>query len=201
MWTWVMAMVAFALVGSVTPGPVNILAIQHGSTSSRGVACAYVGGASLSYAGVVWLMGQGGAHLLKSPAAVQVAQWLGAAYLLYLAWRIATAPVGVMGQAGERTRRGVLHAAVEGALTQSLNPKAWMVALGGVGLYVLPQADVQTALRVFSIVSLMACTVGVGLWVVAGGLLAPQLAQPRRQKVFNGAMGLLLSLSVAHMLV
>ena len=194
------AMAVFALVGSVTPGPVNVLAIRHGSSSTRRATMAYVLGASLSYALVVWLMGQGGAQILHSPVVAQVAQWLGAAYLLYLAWRIAVAPCGPMQQVAGSSRGGVLAALIEGGMTQSLNPKAWMVALAGVGLFVLPQADVPGALGLFCAVSLLACCVGVGAWALVGGLLASQLVQPARQKVFNGVMGLLLALSVVHML-
>jgi threonine/homoserine/homoserine lactone efflux protein len=92
-------------MGAITPGPVNVLAIRHGAAAGRLTALAYVLGASLSYALVVWLMGQGGAWLLHEAWAVQGARWLGAAYLLHLAWRVATAPP--MALAGPAARRGM----------------------------------------------------------------------------------------------
>ncbi|WP_022979653.1 LysE family translocator [Ideonella sp. B508-1] len=199
----VLAMGTFALMGAITPGPVNVLAIRHGAAAGRLTALAYVLGASLSYALVVWLMGQGGAWLLHEAWAVQGARWLGAAYLLHLAWRIATAPPMALAGPADAPRHAAwaaLAALRDGGLTQSLNPKAWLVALSGIGLFVLPQADAQAALGLFCAVSLLACGLGVGCWALAGRLLAQALAPPARQQGFNRAMGALLALSVASML-
>jgi len=190
----------FALVGSITPGPVNILAIRHGSNSRLSVAMGYVLGTSLSYTLVVWLMGRGGEQLLNNQFAMQIMKWAGAGYLMYLAWCIATAPLTELQGSPALHKYTALRAFVEGCITQSLNPKAWMVALSGVGLFVLPQADVQTALWLFCSVSLTACGFGVGCWAVAGRSLTRWLAGPGRQKSFNKAMGVLLACSIINML-
>lgn len=195
----IVAMAIFALIGSITPGPVNILAIRHGSDGKASAALAYVLGASLSYTLVVWLMGKGGEHLLGNQLLMQTMKWAGAAYLLYLAWRIATAPPTEL-QGSDAPQRGTaIRAFVDGCLTQSLNPKAWMVALSGVGLFILPQADVQAALWLFCSVSLLACGFGVGCWAIAGRLLTQWLAVSKRQKIFSQVMGFLLASSVVNM--
>ena len=99
-----LAMGVFTLVGAITPGPVNVLALRHGAARSRLVSAAYVLGASASYAAVVWVMGQGAQWLLQTlPQLSTAAQWLCAAYLLWLAWRLANAPVG---QAGAQQQAG-----------------------------------------------------------------------------------------------
>ena len=61
-----LAMGVFTLVGAITPGPVNVLALRHGAARSRLVSAAYVLGASASYAAVVWVMGQGAQWLLQT---------------------------------------------------------------------------------------------------------------------------------------
>lgn len=195
----VFGMGVFALVGSITPGPVNILAVRHGAQGRPGVAVAYVLGASLSYALVVWLMGKGGEQLLGSQPLMLAMKWAGAGYLMYLAWRIATAPPAPLQAAAAPAGDTAARAFVDGGMTQSLNPKAWMVSLSGVGLFVLPQTDVPAALALFCGVSLLACSFGVGCWAVAGRVLTRWLAVPARQKRFNQAMGLLLAYSVVHM--
>jgi len=141
-----LAMGVFTLVGAITPGPVNVLALRHGAARSRLVSAAYVLGASASYAAVVWVMGQGAQWLLQTlPQLSTAAQWLCAAYLLWLAWRLANAPVGQAGaqqQAGsQRPLQALLQALLQGTAVQTLNPKAWLVALAGVGLFVLPHAN------------------------------------------------------------
>src|SRR3989442_562995 len=113
-----LAMGVFTLVGAITPGPVNVLALRHGAARSRLVSAAYVLGASASYAAVVWVMGQGAQWLLQTlPQLSTAAQWLCAAYLLWLAWRLANAPVGQAGaqqQAGsQRTLQALLQALLQ----------------------------------------------------------------------------------------
>ena len=196
----IIAMGIFALVGSITPGPVNILAIRHGANARPSIAVSYVLGTSLSYTLVVWLMGQGGEQLLNNALAMQGIKWAGAGYLVYLAWCIATAPLTEFQGSSASHQYSALRAFLDGCITQSLNPKAWMVALSGVGLFVLPQVDVQTALWLFCSLSLMACSFGVGCWAVAGRSLTRWLAIPERQKHFNQAMGVLLACSIVNIL-
>ena len=81
----VLAMAGFALAGAITPGPVNVLALRHGN-GRAGAAFCYVLGASLSYALIVWLMGQSGQWLLKQPELLRWAPRICALYLLWLAW-------------------------------------------------------------------------------------------------------------------
>lgn len=196
----IIAMGIFAVVGSITPGPVNILAIRHGSGGKPSVAMAYVLGASLSYTLVVWLMGKGGEQLLNNPFIVQTMKWTGAGYLIFLAWCIATATTTELQGSAALQRDTAVRAFIDGSITQSLNPKAWMVALSGVVLFVLPQTDVQTTLWLFCSVSLLACGFGVGCWAIAGRILTRWMAVPARQKTFNQAMGVLLACSVVNML-
>lgn len=197
----VWSMAAFALVGAVTPGPVNVLAVRHGLALRMRVPAAFVLGASASYAMVVALMGLGASQLLHQPAVVQATRWLGAAYLLWLAWRIATAPVDdAPGAAGARTAPGAWAAFGEGFALQALNPKAWLVALSGIGLFVLTQPQRGPALAAFCAVSLLACAIGVGTWAIGGRLLAGWLAVPGRQRLFHRALGAALGFTVLAML-
>jgi len=195
-----MAMGAFSLVGAITPGPVNVLALRHGAAAGGRVALVYVLGASLSYASVVWLMGVAGEWVLSTPGGVQTARLVGAAYMFYLAWRIASAPPSGLNGHASLTRYSSLQTLAEGALTQSLNPKAWIVALSGVSLFVLPQEDVAQARWLYVVVSLLACLVGVGSWAWVGRALAQWLTLPARQKAFNITMGIVLALCVIVML-
>ena len=92
----------------------------------------------------------------------------------------------------------------QGLAVQSLNPKAWLVALSGVGMFVVPMASqrlsMQQALLWFCAVSLLACLIGVGCWAVLGQWLSRWLSTPRRQQRLNQALALLLMLSVASVL-
>lgn len=194
-------MCLFALAGAITPGPVNVLALRHGAAAARLTALLYVLGASASYAAVVWIMGRSAQYLLQAlPWLTTAAQWLGAAYLLWLAWRLARAPVHGAPARDDRPHARRLRAFAQGAAVQTLNPKAWLVALAGVGLFVLPRSDAHWALLQFCAVSLLACLAGVGCWALLGQWLARWLRTPRRQRLFHRILALLLVASVAGML-
>lgn len=196
-----LAMAGFSLVGAITPGPVNVLALRHGSQARRRVALGFVLGASASYAAVVWCMGQGAQWLVDGlPGLAPLAQWLCAAYLLWLAWQLARAPVeGCALQAAQAVPPW--RAFAQGATVQALNPKAWLVALSGVGLFVLPQGEGSgAALAWYCTVSLAACLLGVGCWAVAGRALVRWLGTGARQRLFQRALALLLVASVLGML-
>jgi threonine/homoserine/homoserine lactone efflux protein len=196
-----LAMGLFTFVGAITPGPVNVLALRHGAARSRRSCASFVLGASAGYAAVVCAMGLGAQWLLQAlPQLATSARWLCAAYLLWLAWRLAQAPVETTAATGQEGTARTLHALAQGAAVQWLNPKAWLVALAGVGLFVLPQADSARALLMFCTMSLLACLAGVGCWALLGQWLSQRLHTARRQRLFHRLLAGLLVASVAAML-
>ncbi|MGF1695781.1 LysE family translocator [Vibrio lamellibrachiae] len=187
------AMVVFAFVGAVTPGPVNLLATSTAVNSGMKEALKHVTGASIAYALVVFFSGsvlQSMAKLL--PKLELVMQLVGSAFLLYLAYRIYTAPTASI---ETQTSNGMSWWV--GALTQLLNPKAWLVAMSGVSLYVIGQDSPQQSLVLFTSVSLVVCFIGVGVWAVIGQLLAKKLENPVKQRQFNRVMAVMLGVSVS----
>lgn len=203
----VLAMAGFALAGAITPGPVNVLALRHGNGRAVAAFC-YVLGASLSYALIVWLMGQSGQWLLKQPELLRWAPRVCALYLLWLAWQLARAP-RAHGQAARQSAPASLPASpggafVQGVAIQSLNPKAWLVALSGIGMFVAPlaaqQVSLPSALLLFCTVSLLACLLGVGCWAALGHALTRWLNTPLRRQRLNQALAMVLVASVVSML-
>ena len=200
----ILSMAAFALVGAITPGPVNVLALQHGRQGAHGQAACYVLGASLSYVGVVACMGlaaqQAQAWL---PVLGGLASWICAAYLLYLAWGLAHAPPEKQPSSDDTGphRHTAWQALLQGTGVQTLNPKAWLFALSAVGVFVLPHGSAApAALRQLCAISLLACGLGVGCWAVLGRLLMHWLNTPARQRGLNRVLAAVLVLSVLAML-
>ena len=191
-------MFLFCLAGAISPGPVNVIAAHLGARRGFWGALPHVLGASLSYAAIVWLVGSGLAGVLQAyPVLARGLQYLGAAYLLYLSARIASAAPS----SPDAAPAGPASAWLQGVLSQSLNPKAWLVALSGVGLFVATGPDVLALLRVFCAMSGLVCCVSVGAWAALGTLLRRWLAPARHQLLFNRAMALMLVAAVAAMLV
>lgn len=193
-------MAAFALAGAVTPGPVNLLALRYGTSGGLMRPIGYTAGASLGYGALLWLTGVGAGPLLKMALLAQLIRWAGAGYLLYLAWRLATAPVASGDDAVATANAGAWHALMAGGLCQVLNPKAWLVAVSGVAVFTSAQAGDNMALTLFCMVSMAACAVGVGLWAIAGRVVRRWLVLPQRQRAFNRALGGALGVTVLAML-
>ena len=198
-----LSMVMFSLAGAISPGPVNVIASSVGARLGFVAALPHVAGASLSYCGVIWLMGTSLQKvLLGYPWVANLTQYLGAAYLLYLAVRIARTPDALDDSAvstSQPTWR-LTQGFTQGVLVQSLNPKAWLVALSGVSLFITDRQDTHQQLLFFCAVSGSVCFVSVAAWAALGTLIRQWLAQARYQRLFHRALAAFLVFAVWGML-
>lgn len=188
-----LAMTMFAIVGAVTPGPVNLIATSTAINQGLRTALLYVAGASVAYALVVFLCG----FLMHSialalPKLQFMMQIIGSLFILYLAYKIFSAPISSL-----HTREKSLVGFWSGAFTQLINPKAWLVAMSGISLYVIGTSDEVQLLVVFTTISLAACLTGVGIWALLGRVLTHHLQDSTKQLVFNKVMAGLLAVSVS----
>ena len=194
----IISMIIFAFVGAASPGPVNIIAISSSLSFGYRGTLAHITGASICYGLIVAVVGLGlNQLLLRYPQFNQGVKYLGAVFLMYMSYRIAVAIGAEKMQASHHHAPSIL----QGALSQGLNPKAWLVAMSGVSLFVSTQEAAPLYLMIFSVLSLVICFIGISLWALAGQLLRQLLSEQRYQVIFNRLMGLLLSLSVVAMFV
>ena len=125
------ALLLFVVVTLFTPGPNNTMLMTTGLNFGFRRGLPHLWGVALGFAVMVLAVGLGlGAVFQAYPAAYTVLKYAGAAYLLYLAWQIATA-----GAVEEGETRGRLIGFLEAAAFQWLNPKGWVMAVGAVSTY------------------------------------------------------------------
>ncbi len=193
MLTIVLSMLVFALVGAISPGPVNIVATGAGANYGFRGALPHVLGATLSYTLIVFLVGIGLNQLLiQVPEFSEILQYLGSAFLLWMAWKIAIAsPEALQGDKLSQPPN-----MLDGALCQGLNPKAWLVSMSGVSLFVSSQQPAALFLVIFCGVSFAMCFIGVGSWALLGQVISRYLSNPTRQVMFNRIMAALLATSI-----
>ncbi|MBP8237324.1 MAG: LysE family translocator, partial [Pseudomonas sp.] len=85
-----LAFIAFAFVTSVTPGPNNMMLLASGVNFGLRRSLPHMFGISLGFMLLVASVGLGLGQLFEQvPLLYNVLRYLGAAYLLYLAWKIA----------------------------------------------------------------------------------------------------------------
>lgn len=194
MYSVLSAMALFAFVGSISPGPVNVMATYAGARYGWRKASIQVLGASLAFVLVVMVCGVMLSGMSEQvPVIVPVMRWIGSAYLLYLALRILLLPGLDLQQSAEVSSAGLLG---QGALVQVLNPKAWIFASSGVSLYVLNQANLAQALGWFCLIALVVCFTGVGIWAVLGQSLVSWLNSRQRQRLFQFILAAMLTVSI-----
>jgi threonine/homoserine/homoserine lactone efflux protein len=185
-----LALLGFAFVTSVTPGPNNMMLLASGVNFGLRRTVPHMLGISLGHALMVFLVGLGLASIFTAwPPALTVLKLASVAYMLWLAWKIAQAGAPGSGKAAAQPMTFLQAAAF-----QWVNPKAWAMALGAVAAYV-PTPSVQAyalVALVFSAVNLPSVTV----WAAAGQAVRRWLEGPGRLRVFNVTMAVLLVLSL-----
>lgn len=177
-----LALLGFAFVTSVTPGPNNLMLMASGANFGFRRTLPHMLGISLGFAVLAGAVGLGLAGLLHGfPPAMLALKALAVGYMLWLAWKIAHAAAPGEGRAGGRPM-----SLIQAALFQWVNPKAWAMALGAIAVYAPGGriAEIALVAAIFSLVNLPT----VGLWAWAGEALRHWLSDARRLRVFNLTM-------------
>ena len=187
-----LALVAFAFVTSVTPGPNNLMLLASGVNFGFRRTVPHMLGIGVGFTLMVALVGLGLAPAFEAQPALHTAlRAVGAAYMLWLAWRLAHAgPVGNGAPTRGRPMRFLGAAAF-----QWVNPKAWVMALTAVAVYAGADggaAGVLPVALVFGAVNLPS----VAVWAAFGAALRQALSRPATLRRFNVAMALLLVASL-----
>ena len=187
-----LAFVAFAFVASMTPGPNNVMVLASGANFGFRRSVPHMLGIAFGFAIMVATIGVGLGGLFRAyPVLYDVLRWVGAAYLLYLAWGMArSGSPKKAGGAGDRPLGFVGAAAF-----QWVNPKAWAMALGAVTAYA-PRDGYLLNVLVVALVFGLVCIPSVGVWAWFGTALGRFLESPVRLRAFNVAMALLPVLSL-----
>ncbi|MBX3580600.1 MAG: LysE family translocator [Rhizobiaceae bacterium] len=190
-----MALIVYAFVTSITPGPNNVMLLASGVNFGFVRTIPHALGIGGGFLTLLLAVGFGlGALLTALPALHVVLKIAGGAYLLYLAWRIAMSRAMASGNAKARPMTFL-----EAAAFQWVNPKAWVMAVSAMAIYTNPAnpfASVMMVALAFAAVNVPS----VSTWAGFGTALRGFLADPVRLKWFNIAMGLLLVASLWPMI-
>ena len=187
----------FALVTSITPGPNNTMLLASGVNFGFNRTIPHMLGITCGFFVLVVAVGLGlGAAFQTYPLLYSVLRYVGAAYLLYLAWKIAHSGPVSESEKGESKPISYLGAAA----FQWVNPKAWIMAIGAISTYTPMQGyftNVIVIAAVFALINLPS----VSVWAGCGTLLRNVLKDRRWLRLFNWGMALLLVASLYPLLL
>jgi len=188
------ALAAFAFVSSITPGPNNLMLMASGANFGFRRSIPHMLGISLGFVLMVFLVGIGLVQVFDLyPLSHTLLKVASAAYMTWLAWKIANAAPPKQGAAG-----GTPMTFLQAAAFQWVNPKAWAMALTAITLYA-PD-------RSLAAVALVAVIFGaingpsVSTWTILGQQMRRVLTNPARLRLFNVTMALLLIASLYPLL-
>jgi len=179
----------FAFVASITPGPTNILVLSHSARYGFKAALPIILGACVGAAGLVLLVGSGvGQSLVHAPKVQNAMQWIGVAWLSYLAWQIFSAPAQTIDVDANQKPLGLIGA----ASLQLINPKTWMMALAVVSVFAGNGEARQSQVMYLSLIFFLISLPCLGTWALLGVGSARVFRSAKALRRFNRSMAVLL---------
>ncbi|MGZ2455665.1 LysE family translocator [Rhizobium sp. IY2] len=190
-----LALVLFAFTTSITPGPNNMMLFASGVNFGFRRTIPHMFGIGAGFFSLLIGVGLGlGALLHTVPAVYTALKFAGGAYLVWIAWKIASSRSLSEGRSGVEPTSFLSAAAF-----QWVNPKAWVMAVTAMATYTNPQLYFVSVLIVglaFAVVNVPS----VSTWAGFGSALREWLSDPVRLKWFNISMAVLLVASLWPML-
>ncbi len=187
---WLASAAGFALAMSATPGPNNTMIAASAANFGLRRSLPHMLGVTIGFPVMLVLVALGAAELLAASPGLQAGlRWVGGAWMLWLAWKIATAEPATPGAAPH----GRPLTLAQAALFQWVNPKAWVIAGGATATF----GNSPWLAAIF----LAASFASQLAWAMLGLGTARLLRTPAAMRWFNRAMGGLLALSLVPMLL
>ncbi|MFI5225038.1 MAG: LysE family translocator [Candidatus Limnocylindrales bacterium] len=186
-----LALVGFALVITVSPGPNNVLLWASGAAFGFVRTIPHILGTAVGV-GLLGLAVAAGLGVVVTafPALALAMRIVGSVYLLYLAWRIAHS-----GALRQSTSARPLRL-VEAAAFQLPNPKVWIFALSAITTFRPPELPIAAgSLLVVATMMLLAIPTAA-IWAAGGGVLSPFFADDTRRRKASLVLGGLVAVTV-----
>lgn len=189
-----LSMLGFLWVAAITPGPNNMLLTTSGANFGFLRSLWLMLGIMLGMQSILLMVAFGvGSLILLYPSLHFILKLLGSAYLLWLAWKIATTAYEKLETSVAPPQPVRLY---QGWLLQFLNPKAWLMALGAVASFSLAGEGYSRSVIAISIGMVLVNVVAGIIWLGFGALIGRLLRSKKAWIIFNVSMGLLTSACV-----
>lgn len=185
------SLLVFAFVMYITPGPNNVMVASSSATYGVRATLPHIFGIAAGFTLMLVVVSAGlGSAVLAWPPLLPAMRWIGAAWMLWLAWKIATAPSPGAGE------RGRLLGFFGAMAFQWINPKAWLIGLGAASEFLQPGQPLGLQLLLIAGAFLLPAMPSLLTWALIGSGAGRLLHSPGRVRAFNVAMAALLLLSL-----
>jgi threonine/homoserine/homoserine lactone efflux protein len=185
------ALVGFSFVSSITPGPNNVLLWASGATFGFRRTFPHVLGTALGIGLMALAVAAGlGVLITTVPGLALAMKILGSAYLLYLAYRIA----GTRDLQAKAVARPM--SLLEAAAFQTINPKAWIFALGAITTFRPTDLPIATGTVLVAATMMIVVVPAAAAWSLGGGALSRLIGGARTRRAVSLALGAAIAVTV-----
>jgi threonine/homoserine/homoserine lactone efflux protein len=192
MFELIIPLTLFAVAGTVTPGPNNVMLTASGAAFGLRRSLPHMLGITVGFPVMITAVGLGlGEVFTRYPSLHLALKYIGAVYLLYLAWRIAQAHGPDGGEAGGRPLTFL-----EAAGFQWVNPKAWMLAVSTIPAFTTVGGNYYFELAIIALVYAAICMPSCVAWCLFGVGIRRLISSPGAARVVNLALAAAVALSV-----
>ena len=183
------ALMAFAFVTSITPGPNNLMLMASGINYGFTRTLPHMMGVAIGFTLMIGLIGIGLKEVFDAyPLTYTTLRIISIIFLGYLAWKIAsTSPSNKK----ENLTNTKPLSFTQAAAFQWINPKAWIMAVNAIGTYTPSEQTTYSIMIIAGIFGAINLP-SVSIWVGMGTQLQRVLNNPLRLRIFNITAALLL---------
>lgn len=193
----IIPLIVFCATAVFTPGPNNVMVTASGVNFGFMRTVPHILGIAVGFAVMNLLVGLGLGSVFETyPEIHVVLKYVGMAYLVFLAWKIA-----MSGEVKGVRARAKPFTFIQAAAFQWVNPKAWAIAVGAVATFTTVGGDLLIEVMVMSVIFFLVTFPSAGTWAFFGIVIGRFLHTPVRLKAFNGFMAGLLLLSLIPALI
>lgn len=179
-----LTMFSFALVMSISPGPVNMMIITSSINNGFARTFSFISGATIGFILLLLCIGLGLSKIINFyPDILLYVKIFGFSFIIYLGIKILSSKPSLAINTNDKVNLKFY----EGFLLQWLNPKAWIACLSAVSMYSSPEL-----FFIFVIIYFVVCYLSLSFWGVLGSKVTRFFDTDFKLRVFNMIMGLVL---------
>jgi threonine/homoserine/homoserine lactone efflux protein len=191
-----LALFMFGGIAAFTPGPNNTLLMASGINFGFRRTLPLIFGVCIGFPLMIGSIGLGLGKIFEIyPLIYKIMKYAGAAYMLWLAWKIANAKLA--GEGGQGV--GAPMTFLQAAAFQWVNPKGWVMAVTALSAYTVASDYYMGVAAVVGTFIFMGLT-SASTWAMFGAGLKHVLNDPKYFRIINVILALLLVASLVPML-
>jgi threonine/homoserine/homoserine lactone efflux protein len=176
----------FIMIMCFSPGPNNILSTAHATKYGYKKSLPLLLGMIVGFTSLGCIFAVAADWLSAYKKVFDILVYVGAAYIFYLAWKIAsTSPLNE-----EDVHEGKPLGFKAGVFLQLVNGKVWFHFLTLMTTVIKPLDLSLTEKLITNFVNSFFGMCAISTWALGGSLLRKMFSNPKQARVLNGALGL-----------